>query len=146
MTESGWRDASEKLIALANETGDGGLLRMLGSQESVPVARRSQAWYQASLLARRQGRDSEADDCLVSALEVAVANRSLPPQGGPYLDPVKRDLRQRLGRGIDMTRYRKVLTVWAQRTHDQRDLEEIVFELGKLKLLARLETNKEATK
>jgi hypothetical protein len=92
----------------------------------------AQRWEQA-------GNLSQAGDGYLSALECLILDPEPTARSQILRDTVWEQLRFRLGTVIDRQRYRSVLASWAERTTDQQLLQQLMFELGKMKVLASVE-------
>lgn len=120
----------------ATETKNQGLLEAVATESSAPGEVRGTAW---AVLAKQQQQASDlakAGDSYLSALDGLVSDSSLSASGYTLRNEVWNQLRFQLGTVVDPQRYRAVLMSWAEHTNDQRLLEQLVFELGKMKLLA----------
>ena len=125
----------------ATETKDPEWLETVATEPSAPGEVRGTAW--AALAKQRQlaGDLAKAGDAYLSALDGLVSDPSMSASGYTLRNEVWNQLRFQLGTAIDPQRYRTVLVSWAEHTNDQRLLEQLAFELGKMKLLASAESH-----
>ena len=124
----------------ALEAKDSESLLTVAKDASAPSEIRAAAW---TALAQRleQGRDeAKASDAYISGLSCLTAERSLTAKGYKLRDEAWDQLRFHLSSSLNPQRYRAVLLSWAERTQDQKLLQQLVFELGKMDVLARAET------
>lgn len=119
----------QALLALENEAGTPGELR-------------ATAWAALAQQHEQSGQLDKAGDCYLSALECLVSDPDLSTQGLVLREKVWEELRFRLGTVVDRNRYRKALASWAERATDQQVLQQLMFELGKMKVLASLESRR----
>jgi hypothetical protein len=113
----------EPLLAVATDT-------------SAPGEVRAKAWVALAQRWEQAGDLAKAADGYVAALDCFVSDPDLTLEGTILRNEVWNQLRPRWPTMLDPQRYRTVLVSLAERTHDQSWLEELMFELGKLKLLA----------
>lgn len=121
------------------------LLMAIAKDTSAPGEARGSAW--AALAQRSQQTDDhkKAGECYMSAFDCLVTDPNLTGKGYTLRDEVWNQLRLQLGTTIDPERYRSALISWAERTTDQRLLQQLVFEVGKMKVLAKAELPASAT-
>jgi hypothetical protein len=116
----------------------------LATEAKAPGEVRGSAWAALAKLSEQAGDKTKAADCYLSALDCLVSDPHLSGEGYKLRDEVWDQLRFQLGTVIDTQRYRTMLVSWAERTKDQHLLQQLVFELGKMKLLAKAEPSGEA--
>jgi hypothetical protein len=123
----------------ATESKNPELLQGLAMETKAPGEVRGTAWAALGKRSEQVGDKTKAADCYLSALDCLVSDPHLTGQGYKLRDEVWDQLRFHLGTEIDPQRYRMVLVSWAERSKDQHLLEQLVFELGKMKLLTKAE-------
>jgi hypothetical protein len=123
----------------AMQTKDPQALLELGNEADAPGELRANAWAALAQRHDQSGDSNKAGECYLSALECLVSDPGLTSQGLVLRDTVWKQLRFQLGTVIDRQRYQKALASWAERTTDQQALQQLMFELGKMKVLAGIE-------
>lgn len=113
--------------------------RMLGRDWRAPAEARVEAWHRLAQSAAKRGRSREAADYRLNALEIVAAHHPLPRTAQTTVDALKREIRRDVWGDCHRRRLRGILREWIKRADDPRVVEELVFELGKVETLARLE-------
>ena len=114
-------------------------LMKVATEVNAPGEIRGKAWSLLAEQAMQSGDRAKAGERYLSALNCLVSDPDLTGEGYGLRNRVWDQLRFQLGTVIDPQRYRAVLVSWVERTDDQRLLQQLVFELGKMKLLAKAE-------
>ncbi len=127
-------------VLFALRVNDRAALPRLANDPAVSAASRARAWEELARRAQREGRTKEAAAAYLEILEHAITS----PQSPGTVNVAWEAVRVRLGQQISVAEYRAALRRMAQRTNEQVWLEQIMFELGKLKLLADEAGEKEA--
>jgi hypothetical protein len=125
----------------ATETKNPEVLETVATESSAPGEVRGTAWAALAKERQKAGDLAKAGDAYLLALDGLVSDPSLSATGYSLRNEVWNQLRFQLGTTIDPQRYRTVLVSWAEHTNDQRLLEQLAFELGKMKLLASAESH-----
>jgi hypothetical protein len=115
------------------------LLRTVAVEASAPGEVRGTAWAALAQQCQQTGDQKKTAECYLSALGCLVSDPDLSGNGYALRYEVWNQVRFELRTQIDPARYREVLLSWAEHTDDTKDhtlLEQLVFELGKTKLLA----------
>jgi hypothetical protein len=133
-----WEFVRRRAVTSKNQE----LLQTVGSDTSAPGEVRGTAWAALAQQSQQMGDQKKAADCYLAALGCLVSDPHLSGNGYALRNEVWNQVRFELRTQIDPARYREVLLSWAEHTDDSRDhtlLEQLVFELGKTKLLASAE-------
>jgi hypothetical protein len=142
-----WATPSEKrwewefVRRRAAETKNHELLKTVANEPSAPGEVRGTAWAALAKQWQQAGDLAKAGDSYLSALDGLVSDPSLSASGYTLRNEVWDQIRFQLGTTINPQRYRAVLVSWVERTNEKDHglLEQLVFELGKMKLLAKVE-------
>jgi hypothetical protein len=125
----------------ATETKNQDLLKAVATEPTASGEVRGTAWAALAKQQQQANDLAKAGDSYLLALDGLVSDPSLSASGYTLRNEVWNQLRFQLGTAVDAERYRAVLVSWAERTSDQRLLEQLAFELGKMKLLAKAESH-----
>jgi hypothetical protein len=120
------------------------LLQVVASDASAPGEVRGTAWAALAQQFQRVDDQKKTADCYLLALGCLISDPHLSGNGYALRNEVWNQVRFELRTQIDPARYREVLLSWAEHTDDSRDhtlLEQLIFEVGKTKLLASAETS-----
>jgi hypothetical protein len=132
----------------AEDSKNQALLRTVAVEASAPGEARGTAWAALAQQCQQTGDQQKAADCYLSALGCLVSDPDLSGNGYTLRNEVWNRVRFELRTQIDPARYREILLSWADHTDDSRDhtlLEQLVFELGKTRLLASTESGSSRT-
>jgi hypothetical protein len=133
-----WEFVRRRVVDSKNQQ----LLQTVAMEASAPGEVRGTAWVALAHQCQQMDNQRKAADCFLSALGCLVSDPHLSGNGFALRNEVWNQVRFELRSQIDPARYREVLMSWAEHTDDSRDhtlLEQLVFELGKTKLLASAE-------
>jgi hypothetical protein len=122
---------AEGLVRLAARRGDTATLRHQAENRAVPPAARALAWAELARLLDRGPDHHAAARCYLNALENAPVTGDTHLIGWHAWEAV----RTRVGTDITLKQYAASLEVLAARVNNQQLLREIMFELGKIKML-----------
>jgi hypothetical protein len=123
-----------ELALAAAKAGDLVELRRLAENSVGSEAGRATAWHELAKQADRKDQRAEAAAAYLKTLE----NCAVAAELKPLRDEVWRTIRDRLDSDITREQYAVSLNTLASKSKDQVLLEEIVFELGKLRMLQTL--------